>query len=97
MTEAQTHKECMEMRCSKAGCHLIAHVADLLPDFATGILNFFLSREKHQNVALWLTEMDLHNSPDGCFQVIPLWLLSVENLHRMQPSRDLQNFDPSVV
>ena len=43
-----------------------------------------LSREEEQNIALHLlTHVYLYDSPDGGFQVVPLRLRGVEDLHRM--------------
>ena len=39
--------------------------------------------EKEEDVALWLCQVDLHDSDEGGVHVIGLWSLGVQHLHRI--------------
>ena len=64
---------------------LLSHLLNLLGYLLACIFNLLLSSEKDKNVTSWLADMDLHNSSDGCFQVIPLRLLQVLATYERQP------------
>ena len=59
------------------GCKacLLAHLLYLLPNLLAGVLDLFLTSQEHQDVTGGLTHMDLHDGPDGCFQIVSFRLL----------------------
>ena len=53
-----------------------------------GIL-YLLSSEEEKYISLdLLADVYLYDSPDGSFKVVPLWLRSVEDLHRVSTTRN---------
>ena len=50
---------------------------------------YLLSGEKEEDVSLdLLTDVDLNNSSDGGFEIVPLWLGGVEDLHGVSTTRN---------
>ena len=48
-----------------------------------------MSSEEEKYISLdLLADVDLYDSPDGSFKVVPLWLRSVEDLHRVSATRN---------
>lgn len=76
--------------------HLVSHLLHFLCDFSASVLNLLLSCEEHQDVPWGLTGVDLNHGSDGRFQIVPLRLLCVEDLHREQASRDLPTKQEAV-
>lgn len=54
---------------------LIPHLLNFLGYLFAGILNLLLSSQEDKDVTRWFADMDLHNCPDGCLQVVPFRLL----------------------
>lgn len=44
--------------------------------------------KKEQDVAFWFSEMDLHDSDQGCIHVVTLRCLGIQNLYRKGAPRD---------
>ena len=48
-----------------------------------------MSGEKEEDVSLdLLTDVDLYDCPDGGFEIVPLWLGGVEDLHGVSTTRN---------
>ena len=76
--------------CAKRCCHhLIPHLQALLIDLLASILNLVLPGEENQDVAWRFIYVNLHHCANRCLKIVSLWLLSVEDLDRVQPARHL--------
>mmetsp|Transcript_6522 Transcript_6522/g.22449 ORF Transcript_6522/g.22449 Transcript_6522/m.22449 type:complete len:371 (-) Transcript_6522:170-1282(-) len=70
----------------------LAHLPGLALDPPARLLDLLLSRQEEQHVALLLVLVNLQHRPDGGLEVVPLRLLGVEDLHREEPSRNLNEW-----
>ena len=80
-----------EMSCESV-TYRITHLFTFCLYLLAGGFNLLLTSQEDQNVAWLLIDMNLNDSSDSSFQVVPLWLLRVEDFYRVQSTRHLHEW-----